>query len=39
MIDISFEINGREVSPNRVGDVVEKAALRQVTESIKKALS
>ena len=29
----------REVLPNRVGDAVERAALRQVTETIKKALS
>lgn len=34
MIDISFEINGRKVNPNRVGDALTAAVL----ESIKKQL-
>ena len=39
MIDITFEIGGKKVSPNRVGDELEKAIFKQVTENIKKALS
>jgi hypothetical protein len=38
LIDISFEINGRKVSPNKVGDVLEKAALENIQSSIKKAV-
>jgi len=39
MIDVTFEIGGKKVSPNRVGDELEKAIFKQVTENIKKALS
>jgi len=39
MIDVSFEINGRKVSPNRVSDAVEKAILQEVADNVKKALS
>lgn len=39
MIDVSFEINGRKVSPNRVGDALEKAILQEVADNVKKALS
>lgn len=35
MIEISFEINGRKVNPNRVGDALEAAVL----ESIKKQVA
>ncbi len=36
MVDISFEINGRKVHPNHVGDVLTKAILANVAEQIKK---
>jgi len=38
MIDIQFKINGRAVSPNRIGDVLEKAIYDHVIESVKKKL-
>ena len=38
MFDISFEINGRKVSPNNVKDVLESAILSQVAESVKKSV-
>ena len=28
MIDISFEIGGRKVNPNQIGDALEKAVLQ-----------
>lgn len=34
MIDISFEINGRKVNPNRIGDALEAAVLESVKEQI-----
>ena len=36
MIDISFEINGKKVNPNNVGDALEKATMNAIAESIKK---
>ena len=39
MIDVTFEIGGKKVSPNRLGDELEKAIFKQVTENIKKTLS
>ncbi|MFQ5469994.1 MAG: hypothetical protein ACE5EH_06745 [Gammaproteobacteria bacterium] len=38
MIDISFEINGRKVSPRNVGDALESAMLQSVQDSISKAV-
>lgn len=38
MIDISFEINGRKVSPRNMGNAVESALLQSVQESISKAV-
>jgi hypothetical protein len=38
MIDVTFEIGGRKVSPNRLGDEVEKAILSEVAGNVKKAL-
>lgn len=38
MIDISFEINGRKVSPNSVSDAFEKAVLDGITSSIKSSV-
>ena len=38
MIDISFEINGRKVNPNNMGDALEAAMLSQVADSIKKSV-
>jgi hypothetical protein len=36
--DISFEINGRKVSPSSVGDALEKAVLQGVSDSIKQSV-
>jgi hypothetical protein len=38
MIDVTFEIGGRKVSPNRLGDELEKAILSEVAANVKKAL-
>ena len=38
MIDISFEINGRKVSPRNIGNALEAAVLQSVQESIKKSV-
>ncbi len=38
MIDISFEINGRKVSPRNVGNALESAMLESVQDSIAKAV-
>ena len=39
MIDISFEIGGRRVNPNNIGDAIEKAVYQQVSDTVKKSLS
>ena len=39
MIDVTFEIGGKNVDPNRIGDAQEKAMLAEVATSTKKALS
>ena len=39
MIEITFEINGRKVNPNKIGNEIEKSILQQVSNDIKKALS
>lgn len=36
MIEISFEINGRQVNPQKIGSELEKAIYKQIEESIKK---
>ena len=38
MIDITFEIGGRRVSPDQIGDALRKVALEAVVEGIQKAL-
>lgn len=38
MIDISFEINGRKVSPRNIGNALESALLQSVQESITKSV-
>ncbi|MFX4283973.1 hypothetical protein ACOL3A_05400 [Aliarcobacter butzleri] len=38
MIGISFEINGKKVNPNNIGDALQNAMLQQITESIKKSI-
>ncbi|MBM7422906.1 hypothetical protein [Spongiibacter marinus] len=38
MIDISFEINGRKVSPRNIGSALESALLESVQQSITKAV-
>jgi hypothetical protein len=35
MLDLSFEINGRKVTPNSVSDALEAAILQSVSASIK----
>lgn len=39
MVNISFEVGGRKVSSDQFGDALEKEALKQITDSIKKKLS
>ena len=38
MIDISFEINGRKLSPGNMGNALESAVLKAVQESIIKSV-
>lgn len=38
MIDVSFEIGGKKVHPNNIGDALEKALLGEITSNIKKAI-
>lgn len=38
MIEVSFEIGGRKVSPSQISDALEKAVFKQVAENIKKSL-
>ncbi len=38
MLDILFEINGRKVSPNRIGDALEAAVLKELQTTIKKSV-
>ena len=34
MIDISFEINGRKVNPNQMGNALEKALLSSIKDEV-----
>ena len=38
MIDISFEINGRKVQPDRVGDELERAMVQQIEKQLRETL-
>jgi hypothetical protein len=38
VIDISFEINGRKVSPGNMGNALESTVLKSVQESIIKSV-
>lgn len=38
MLEISFEINGKKVNPNNIGDALESAMFQKIGESIKKAV-
>ena len=38
MIDITFEINGRKVSPRNIGNTLESAMFQSVQDSIGKAV-
>lgn len=38
MIGISYEINGKKVNPNNIGDALESTMFQQIGESIKKAV-
>jgi hypothetical protein len=39
MIDITFEINGRKVDPNRIGDALERALFTQVRTNLAKKIA
>ena len=39
MVDISFQINGRKVNPNNIGDALESAVISSITDSIKKSVN
>ena len=36
MIDISFEINGRKVNPNQMGNALEQALLSSIKDEVTK---
>lgn len=38
MIDISFEVNGRKVSPRSMGNALESALLQSVQETITRSV-
>lgn len=38
MIDITFEVNGRRVRPESIGNALEKALIQDIAELIKKKL-
>jgi hypothetical protein len=38
LIEISFEINGRKVQPNKIGEELTKAVLSKVAEQVKGKL-
>jgi hypothetical protein len=38
MFELSFEINGKKVSPDSIGDAIEAAALQVFRDSITKAV-
>jgi hypothetical protein len=35
-VDISFEVNGRKVNPDQIGNALEKAVFRQIQDTIHK---
>jgi len=39
MIDITFEINGRKVDPNLIGDALERALFKQVRGNLAKKIA
>ena len=38
MLDISFELNGRKISPNNLADTLEAEILNSIKESIEKSV-
>jgi hypothetical protein len=38
MIDISFEINGRKVNPNQMPNVLEKAIVQELQDTLKREI-
>lgn len=38
MIDVHFEINGKKVSPEEIGNEIEAAVLRMIKENIQKSV-
>lgn len=39
MFDVTFEINGRKVTPGNIGSALESAILQSVEESVKKSVA
>ena len=39
MFDISFTIDGRKVSPDRLGDELQKAMLRDISEKLRRRIA
>ena len=38
MFKLSFELNGKKINPNQIGDSIERAFLTQIQDSIKKSV-
>ncbi len=38
MIDVSYEINGRKVQPNQIGEALENAALKDIVKQLRNKL-
>ncbi len=39
MFDISFEINGRKVTPGNIGNALESTILQSIQESVKRSVA
>lgn len=38
MFKLSFEINGKRINPNQIGDAIEKAVLSHIQDTIKNSV-
>jgi len=38
MLDVHFEIDGKRVSPNNIGNALERSILQEITNQIKESL-
>jgi hypothetical protein len=38
MVKVTFELNGRKVSPNQIGSILERAAMQRVQGLIEKSV-